>query len=105
MSKKCQMLKYIVRSKFRIMPTLLEIAIIYILVQPWKLNTIGWISFTHVDCGIVWIPDQYRTNLVSDETLLVISCNGFNQISLVHCVYGENWSKCWSSHSGDQASG
>ena len=60
--------------------------------------------FPHVDCGIIWIPEKYQTNLSAEEIIWVISCDGFNHVSLADCVYGEDWSKCWSSHSAHQQS-
>ena len=57
----------------------------------------GWILLPNVNNGIVWVPEQYRKNLIADETLVVISVHGYNRISFVNCVYGEDWHKCWSS--------
>ena len=63
--------------------------------SPWHLDRNGWIYFPHVKEGIIWIPEQYRINLIADETLLVISREGYNRILLENCVYGEDWHKCW----------
>ncbi|KIK66981.1 hypothetical protein GYMLUDRAFT_915410 [Collybiopsis luxurians FD-317 M1] len=63
----------------------------------WKVADDGWVYFPNVKNGIFWIPEQYRKNLIADETLVVISVDGYNQISFIDCVYGEDWHKCWSS--------
>jgi len=63
----------------------------------WRIANDGWIYLPNVNTGIVWIPEQYRKNLIADETLVMISVDGYNRISFVNCVYGEDWHKCWSS--------
>ena len=87
-AKPCHMVRIIL-----MLPTIL-LSDVY-LDFSWHLDTDGWIHFPNVKQGIVWIPEQYRFNLVAEETPVIISRKGYNRMSLKNCVYGEDWHKCW----------
>ncbi|KAF5343672.1 hypothetical protein D9758_014687 [Tetrapyrgos nigripes] len=62
----------------------------------WTIGKDGWIRFPGIDCGIVWIPHEYRPTLCTPQNPIIISQKGCTRLSFDKVVYGRDWAQCFT---------
>ncbi|KAF9043517.1 WD40 repeat-like protein [Hymenopellis radicata] len=58
----------------------------------------GWI-WSHGDSlqRLMWLSREHRTSLLTPETAMIMSQNGYSTVSFEDCHVGEDWHKCYTS--------